>query len=208
MTELGASGPARLVLLIVATLTVLTAASVGAAGHVSTAAAVDPGPAQQTDDTDDEMGALTITNVSISREQPVAGDTFEVRLTVRNQEGAGTPVELNEMSLDGPSEERSAEGPGTLPPGASTTATFPVTVDSPGEYSLDASVRGVAPGEGSATANRPVFVRVVENRGPQLNVIVPDLETGAESTADVTVVSGNYPAWKAANTRPVEALRD
>jgi len=186
------SRTAALTLLVVATLVVVMTAPPVAAGQAPTAAATNSVPAQQLDTTDEELGALTITNVTVSQEQPVAGDTFEVRLTVRNHEGAGTPVELKKVSLNGPNKDRSVSDPGTLPEGASTTVTFPVTVDSPGQYSLDATVRGVAPGEGFATANRPVPVRVVENQGPQLNLIAPDLETGVESTAEVTVTSGNY----------------
>lgn len=193
MTQLRPRPSIRLAVVAVAVLAVIATSAVATAGQAPTQATVDDAATDPRADTDDRVeGALTITNVTVSREQPTAGDTFEVQLTVRNHEGAGVQVGLNEISLNGPNEERVVTDVGTLPAGASTTVTFPVTIDQPGQYSLGATARGIAPGEGFATANRPIPVQVVADRGPQVNIIAPELEAGLESTADVTVVSGNY----------------
>jgi carbon monoxide dehydrogenase subunit G len=192
----------RPVLVAVAALALIATSAVAVAGQAPTQATVDNAAAGPLADTDDRVeGALTVTNVTVSREQPTAGDTFEVQLTVRNHEGAGVQVDLNEISLNGPDEERVVNDVGTLPAGASTTVTFPVTIDQPGQYSLNAKARGIAPGAGFATANRPIPVQVVADRGPQVNIIAPELETGLESTADVTVVSGNYQSVESLDLR-------
>ncbi|MFT4945410.1 MAG: hypothetical protein ACI9K3_001357 [Halovenus sp.] len=194
--------PTRSTLVALVVLAIVATPSVAAAGQMPTQATLDNAAVGPLADTDDRVeGALTITNVTVSREQPVAGDTFKIQVTVRNHEGAGIQVDLNEISLNGPNKEHVVNDVGTLPAGASATVTVPVTIDQPGQYSLNAKARGIAPGAGFATANRPIPVQVVADRPPQVNIIAPELEAGLESTADVTVVSGNYQSVESLDLR-------
>jgi hypothetical protein len=135
--------------------------------------------------------AVAITNVTVTPEQPTAGDTFEVQATVRNDESAGASFEVQELYVDRPGgRSYVADKLGTLAPGSSTTVSIPVTVDSTGQYTLSIKASGTTRGGRVVIVRQPVPVRVVGEQRPQVNIVGSNWEAGTATTANVTVANG------------------
>jgi hypothetical protein len=156
--------------------------------------------------------SVGVANVTVSPTTPTAGDTFQMQATLRNYNRAQRPVtvdsvvvERNERGTSDAPGSLTADGDlvvedrfrsgvandlGTLPPGAATTISWPMTADEPGWYTIDIIVHAQTGGGVTREIRHPVTVHVVDPTAPQL-----DLDIGAPPVGDtpvnVTVSNGD-----------------
>jgi hypothetical protein len=178
------------VVLAAVVLASVVAGTAMAAGQSDTPQRIDEPLTQQ------EPGAgspaVTIADINVRPEEPIAGNTFEVEATIVNGEGASASFELRNVYVDKP-DGRSyvASDVGTLAPGSSTTVSIPVTMGSEGQYTLPLEVSGIETDGGTVvTVSQPTSVRVIGEQRPRVNIIGSDWEAGSETTAELTVTNG------------------
>jgi len=136
--------------------------------------------------------AVAITDVTVSPEEPIAGNTFQVQATITNYEGATAGFDISSVYVDKPGgRSYVASDVGTLTPGALTTVTVPVSIDSEGQYTLSVEASGIeTDGGGVVSTSQPVLVRVVDEQRPRANLAGSDWGAGSETTAELTIVNG------------------
>lgn len=136
--------------------------------------------------------AVSISDINVAPEEPIAGNTFQVEATVVNNEGASASFDVSDVHVDKP-DGRSyvASDVGTLTPGSSTTVSIPVTIDSEGQHTLSVEVSGIETNGGAVvSASQPTSVRVIEEQRPGVNIVGSDWEAGSETTAELTITNG------------------
>lgn len=140
---------------------------------------------------DAQSTSISVTNVTHTPQTPTAGETFEVRVTVENYDGSGTPVTINEIYA-GPvgSQDNHADNLGTLSPGSSMDVTLPMTFDDAGWHTFGVTVNGVGTGGNVVNIRHPVTVHVVDDQPPQVDVSTGDAIPGARRSVNVTVANG------------------
>ncbi|MEF8840923.1 MAG: hypothetical protein V5A62_04765 [Haloarculaceae archaeon] len=92
--------------------------------------------------------ALTVTNVTVSTEQPAPGQLTEVRTTVRNAGNRSGVVEITDVYVrpkGGSGDRARAEDIGTVAGGQSLTVPLTLTFDDPGVKDLRVHVVGRTP---------------------------------------------------------------
>ncbi|AUV82660.1 hypothetical protein C2R22_14260 [Salinigranum rubrum] len=152
------------------------------------------GVATVTPPTAAQSSSVVVTNATHTPTTPAAGDTFEVRATIRNQAGAAGPFTVNEVAVEvpggGPGGRTSASDLGVLSPGTSMEVGLSATVDEPGWHQLNVLVYGQTTTGRAVRVAYPVTVQVVEPQRPQIDAEFDDGVVGAESPVDLTVANG------------------
>ncbi|MFB6169259.1 MAG: hypothetical protein ABEJ43_10510 [Haloferacaceae archaeon] len=149
-------------------------------------AAVPPADAQSAEGS----AAVAVSNVTASTQTPTAGEPFSLRVTIVNYEGSEQAANLNQVVVSVDGERRYvAEDLGRLTPGSRTTVTVPLTLDDPGQRTVDIQVYGIS-NRGLVNTRAPFVVDVREPQRPSLSVSVPDAVTGASRDVNVTLANG------------------
>jgi hypothetical protein len=141
---------------------------------------------------DAQSSSVSVTNATHTPQTPTAGETFEVQLTIENHDRGDSNYQINEVYVGSlGSQETVADDLGTLPPGASTTVTLPVTIDEPGWHTLTVNVNGLSTNGVVVNVQHPVTVQVVEEQRPQVELAVGETVPGATAPVNVTVANGD-----------------
>lgn len=134
----------------------------------------------------------SITNVTVSPQEPRPGELVRFTTTVQNAEGSGGSFDVTSVRLRQAGTTREyarAEDLGTIPPGSSLSVPLTTQFDSDGVYDLRIAVTGRDENNEIVTLRYPVTV-VVSERSTQLSVDVDDPVVGATTAVNVTVSNG------------------
>ena len=146
--------------------------------------------------------AVTVSETSVSDDEPEVGDTITVTPTIRHSSSGSGSFEVTQVVLEDASGHRYAETDdlGTLGTGDTLDVPLRATVQSAGEKKFVVHVRGVSYGsdsneDGVVHIKQLTYVTVSEpstetETAPQLNVMADDLTEGVESTVRVTASNG------------------
>jgi hypothetical protein len=146
--------------------------------------------------------AVTVSETSVSDDEPTVGDTITVTPTVRHSSSGSGSFEVTQVILEDASGTQYAEADdlGTLGAGDTLDVPLRATFEDAGEKKLVVHVRGVSYGaDGNwdevVHIKQPTHVTVSEpttstTTKPQLNVMAGDLTEGVESTVRVTASNG------------------
>jgi hypothetical protein len=146
--------------------------------------------------------AVTVSETSVSDDEPEVGDTITVTPTIRHSSSGSGSFEVTQVVLEDASGHRYAETDelGTLGAGDSIEVPLRATFENAGEKKLLVRVRGVSYGSDGnwnevLHIKQPTHVTVSEpstetETAPQLNVMAGDLTEGVESTVRVTASNG------------------
>ncbi|GGL30345.1 hypothetical protein GCM10009037_12550 [Halarchaeum grantii] len=134
---------------------------------------------------------VSITDATVTPGSPAPGDTVTVDATVRNlaSSGSGFSIDYVRLLTDAGRVRGYAGDLGTLAPGSEIGVPLTTTFDSAGTYHLRVEAHGTTDTGEEKTVKYPVVVRVGE-RGPAVDVDVPNAVAGAASPVDVTVANG------------------
>lgn len=136
----------------------------------------------------------SVTNVTVSPQQPVPGESTTFTATVRNLASSESEYTIDAVALRSPENSPLEEYArirdlGTLAPGTELTVPLDASFDSPGTKDLRIVVFGENADGERITLQYPVSVRVVDGE-PTVDVNVSRAVVDAESTATVTVANG------------------
>lgn len=120
-------------------------------------AAVPPVDAQSTD----QRAAVAVSNVTASTQTPTAEEPFSLRVTIANYEGSGQAVTLNQLVVVDGDRQYIADDIGSLTPGSRTTVSVPLTIDDPGQQTVNLQVYGSSGGR-LVNTRSPYVVEVRE----------------------------------------------
>ena len=149
-------------------------------------AVVSPADAQSSD----PSAAVAVSNVTASTQPPTAGEPFSLEVTIANYEGSQQAATINQLVVSVGGERRYiTDDLGRLTPGSRTTVTVPLTLDDPGQRTIDLQVYGSSDG-GLVNTRSPFVVDVQSAQRPSLSVSVPDAVVGASRDVNVTVANG------------------
>lgn len=134
---------------------------------------------------------VSITDATVTPGSPAPGDTVTVDATVRNlaSSGSGFSIDYVRLLTDSGRVRGYAGDLGTLAPGSEIGVPLTTTFDSAGTYHLRVEAQGTTDTGEEKTVKYPVVVRVGD-RGPAVDVDVPNAVAGAASPVDVTVANG------------------
>jgi uncharacterized membrane protein YgcG len=137
--------------------------------------------------------SVTVSNVSVTPDTAVTGETIRIEPTVRNLASSADPVEIEAVALrtrGGRLEEFDRiRNLGTLSPGAEIPVPLTASFDEPGTRRLELTVYGDDDDGDGILVEYPVTLTVVEE-SPRVSVDVGPATAGAETTATVTVANG------------------
>ena len=154
---------------------------------VASLAAISPPTSAQSSGYSTNVG---IANATASTQTPAAGEPFSLEVTIANYDGSEETATLNQLVVSADGERQYvADDLGRLTPGSRTTITVPVTLDEPGQRTIDLELYGSAGGSVINTRS-PYVVDVRETQRPSLSVSVPDAITGASREVNVTIANG------------------
>ena len=137
----------------------------------------------------------SVTNVTVSPQQPVPGESITFTATVRNLASSESEYTIDAVALRSPEntpleEYARVRDLGTLAPGTELTVPLDASFDDPGTRDLRVVVYGENAAGERITLQYPVSVRVVDGE-PTVDVNVSRAVVGAESTATVTVANAS-----------------
>ncbi|MFD1511748.1 hypothetical protein ACFSBT_00470, partial [Halomarina rubra] len=113
---------------------------------------------------------LTVTDATVTPEQPVTGAPTTVSATVSLSAGSPSPVSLDRVELrEGDETLAAADDLGALSQGGTLTVPLTTTFDSPGARDLELRVVGENATGAEVSATRPLSL-VVESAPPQVTV--------------------------------------
>ena len=134
----------------------------------------------------------SITNVTVSPQEPRPGELVRFTTTIQNAQGASGSFEVTDVWIrdaDSSTEYARAEDLGNVPPGASLQVPLTTRFDSAGVEDLRVRVNVVNQNDELTRLEYPVTV-VVSDRATQLSVDVEEPVVGATSEVNVTVSNG------------------
>lgn len=137
---------------------------------------------------------VSITNVSVTPEDPAPGETITIRSTVRNLAGSGSTLDIQAIAIrrsgtPGVGERERIEDLGTLAPGSSLEVPMTVSFENPGTKRLRIHVYGTNEQDQSVHVQYPAVIRVSEQH-PQLDIEVNDTVASTEAQGQITVANG------------------
>jgi hypothetical protein len=137
-----------------------------------------------------DSAAVTISEVMATTETPTAGEPFSLRVTISNLEGGRSSADIEELrvSVDG-SRQYATDDIGRLPPGSQTTVTVPVTVEDPGQKTIQVEVSASSSG-GLTVSEAPFVVDVRDAQDPRVSAAAFEANTGPARGVNVTVANG------------------
>ncbi|MFC5367971.1 CARDB domain-containing protein [Salinirubrum litoreum] len=118
---------------------------------------------------------LTVSDVTVSPDSPVVGETITVSATVQNSAGSDSPAQIKRVELRDANGDRltRANNLGSLSGGDSLTVPLTVSFDDPGTRDLQLRVVAEDADGDEVTLTRPVPV-AVETASPQAEITVAD----------------------------------
>lgn len=140
-----------------------------------------------------QSSAVTVTNATVTSSSPSAGETFVVRATVRNAEGAEGAFDLsNVYVMKSGGRSGVARDLGRLAPGTQTTVEIPVTVEEAGWHTLSVRVTGSDANDPVITVDHPLPVRIQggESSEVAMAATADDLGPSGRTDLHVTVANG------------------
>ncbi|SFL09369.1 hypothetical protein SAMN04487950_2410 [Halogranum rubrum] len=137
-----------------------------------------------------QTAQVSITNVTVSPNQPTPGERFTVTTTVRNAAANPSALEIDEVSLERNNGQEYADvrNLGTLAPGSELNVPLTHRFDEVGVQNLRVVVTGTS-GEEDVEIRYPLTITVREG-GPQVSIQLNDSVVGTETTATVLVANG------------------
>jgi hypothetical protein len=144
---------------------------------------------------------LSISNATLSTEQPAPGQLVEIRTTIENRGSGTSAIDVTDVFVRqrGSAEDLArAEDIGTVTGGGTLQVPLTVSFANPGVKKLRVSVVGQKP-NGEFVNRKYPLTAVVSDRGPQVDIAVDDPVVGGETAVAVNVTNGN-----AENLRNVE----
>lgn len=134
----------------------------------------------------------SITNVTVSPQEPLPGELVRFTTTIENAEGADGPFEVTSVWIrkaGTTTEYARVNDAGNVQPGSSIEVPLTSQFDSPGVKELRVRVNVVDENDELTKLEYPVTV-VVSERRTQLSVDVEDAVAGAPTAVNVTVSNG------------------
>lgn len=138
---------------------------------------------------------LTVSDVSVDPDEPVAGEEFTITPTIQSSAGSDQAVTIDSVSVTVDGEQIDAvTDEGTLSPGDSVSVPFTTTFDEPGEYTVQFEISGTDEDGEQVTLTREETVTVSPVPDVRLTVDDPAIEpetptAGAPVTVPITVDS-------------------
>jgi len=135
---------------------------------------------------------ITVTNVTVSTEQPAPGQLTEIRTTVRNTGNRSGAVEITDVYVrsKGSTEEMARVGNiGTVTAGGSLVVPLTVSFDDPGVKDLRVHVVGRTADDEYISRKYPLTVVVADN-SPGLSIETGSPSVGGETAVSVNVTNG------------------
>jgi hypothetical protein len=141
---------------------------------------------------------LTVSDVTVSPDSPVVGETITVSATVQNSAGSDSPAEIRRVELRDATGDRltRANDLGSLSGGDSLTVPLTVNFSAPGTRDLQLRVVAEDADGDEVTITRPVPV-AVETSSPQAELTITD--PAVDSPARVAVELSNPAATAVRN---------
>jgi hypothetical protein len=129
---------------------------------------------------------LTVSDVTVSPETPVVGETVTVTTTVALSAGSPSAAKVERVELVTKDGDRiaNAGGPGSLSPGDSLAVPLTVSFDDPGVRDLTLRVVGEDADGDTVIIRRPVPV-AVETASPQVELTVSDAAVDSPTRVQV-----------------------
>ena len=134
----------------------------------------------------------SITNVTVSPQEPRTGELVRFTTTIRNAEGAEGTFEVTDVWIrkaGTTTEYARVSNPGNVPPGSTMEVPLTASFDSQGVKDLRVRVNVVDEDDELTQLEYPVTV-VVSDRNTQLSVDAEDAVVGSTTQLNVTVSNG------------------
>jgi len=137
---------------------------------------------------------VSITDVTVTPDDPAPGETITLRSTVRNLEGSGAALDITAVAITrsdtrGINELTRIEDLGTLSPGSSLTVPQTVSFEEPGTKRLRVEVYGIDENDQSVQVQYPVVVRVTDEH-PQFEIEINETVASTTGQGRITVANG------------------
>lgn len=132
---------------------------------------------------------LTVSDVSVDPDEPVAGEPFTITPTIDSSVGSDQAVTIDSVTATVEGEQVGAvTNEGTLSPGDSVSVPFTMTLDEPGTYTVQFDISGTDEDNEQVTLTREETVIVSPVPDVRLTIDDPDIEPGTPTAgAPVTV---------------------
>ncbi len=136
--------------------------------------------------------AVNVSSVNVTPTDPTVGETVTVEVTISNQEGSNSIVDVSSIMLRTTSEHyERVEDVGAIAPGGSLTIPITTSFDTAGEKELLAHVSAASQSNGSETSHLRAYYRPIT-----IDVEAPEIDAGiaasTNSSGETTVTLTNY----------------
>ncbi|MDV7351080.1 hypothetical protein R3751_14995 [Halorubrum distributum] len=136
--------------------------------------------------------AVNVSSVNVTPTDPTVGETVTVEVTISNQEGSNSIVDVSSIMLRTTSEHyERVEDVGAIAPGGSLTVPITTSFDTAGEKNLLAHVSAASQSNGSETSHLRAYYRPIT-----IDVEAPEIDAGiaasTNSSGETTVTLTNY----------------
>jgi len=136
--------------------------------------------------------AVNVSSVNVTPTDPTVGETVTVEVTISNQEGSNSVVDVSSIMLRTTSEHyERVEDVGAIAPGGSLTIPITTSFDTAGQKELLAHVSAASQSNGSETSHLRAYYRPIT-----IDVEEPEIDGGiaasTNSSGETTVTLTNY----------------
>lgn len=136
--------------------------------------------------------AVNVSSVNVTPTDPTVGETVTVEVTISNQEGSNSVVDVSSIMLRTTSEHyERVEDVGAIAPGGSLTIPITTSFDTAGQKELLAHVSAASQSNGSETSHLRAYYRPIT-----IDVEEPEIDAGiaasTNSSGETTVTLTNY----------------
>ena len=136
--------------------------------------------------------AVNVSSVNVTPTDPTVGETVTVEVTISNQEGSNSIVDVSSIMLRTTSEHyERVEDVGAIAPGGSLTIPITTSFDTAGQKELLAHVSAASQSSGSETSHLRAYYRPIT-----IDVEPPEIDAGiaasTNNSGETTVTLTNY----------------
>lgn len=136
--------------------------------------------------------AVNVSSVYVTPTDPTVGETVTVEVTISNQEGSNSIVDVSSIMLRTTSEHyERVEDVGAIAPGGSLTIPVTTSFDTAGQKELLAHVSAASQSSGSETSHLRAYYRPIT-----IDVEAPEIDAGiaanTNNSGETTVTLTNY----------------
>ena len=136
--------------------------------------------------------AVNVSSVNVTPTDPTVGETVTVEVTISNQEGSNSVVDVSSIMLRTTSEHyERVEDVGAIAPGGSLTIPITTSFDTAGQKELLAHVSAASQSNGSETSHLRAYYRPIT-----IDVEEPEIDAGiaasTNTSGETTVTLTNY----------------